>query len=214
MKNRNCHRTPQEKLEIIEYANMYGMGDACEKYNITERSIWRYKEIYDGTLESLVNKSSRPHTPHPSEHTEEEVNHIREILSKNPYISHKELYEILKTKYNYNRHIGGLYNYLRRHKMIPEPKQKNEYATMFDASAVNRFNKKFLYDNRDRLPLYVIELSNLGIYIASNTGNYPCKLCAYYSVALTFDTIENAEKFVKSINNTSKFELQIKELNT
>lgn len=212
MGNRNCHRTPREKLQIIKFAEMNGMQKTCEKYDLTERTIWRYKSQYDGTLKSLENKSSRPHTPHPQEHTEEEVDNIREVLSKNPYISHKELYEILKKEYGYNRHIGGLYNYLRRHRMIPEPKQKNEYATMFDEKAVRRLNNKFIYDNKDKLPLYVIELSDFDIYIASNASNYPCKLCVYYSVALTFNTFNEAEKFVKNIKNTSKFDLNIREL--
>lgn len=212
MGQKNYRRTAKEKLQILQYAEKHGMQKACEKFDITERSIWRYKSSYNGALESLENKSSRPNTPHPTEHTEEEVNSIREVLSKNPYISHKELYEILKSEYGYNRHIGGLYNYLRRHNMIPKPKQKNEYATMFDERAVKRLNNKFIYNNKDNLPLYVIELSQLGIYIASNTSNYPCKLSRYYSVALTFNDIKEAQKFVKSIKNTSKFELSIKEL--
>lgn len=212
MGNRNCHRTPREKLQIIEYADKNGMQKACEKYDLTERTIWRYKSQYDGTLKSLENKTSRVDMIHPSQHTEEEVNNIREVLSKYPYISHKELYEILVKEYGYNRHIGGLYNYLRRHNMRPEPKQKNEYATMFDERAVRILNNKFIFDNKDKLPLYVIELSDLGVYIASNSSNYPCKLCVYYSVALTFNELKEAEKFVKSIKNTSKFELNIREL--
>ena len=96
--------------------------------------------------------------------------------------------------------------------MIPEPKQKNEYATMFDEDAVNRLNKKFLYNNKEKLPLYIIELSDLGIYIASNSSNYPCKLSVYYSVSLTFDELRDAERFVGSINNKSRYKLKIKEL--
>ena len=211
--NRNCHRTSQEKLEIIKYAEKHGMNKACKKYNLVERTIWRYKSLYDGTLKSLENKSCRPKKPHPREHSLEEVNNIREILSENPYISHKELYDTLKKKYGYKRHIATLYNYLRRHKMIPEPQQKNEYATMFNNEAVIRLNNKFLFDNKDLLPLYVIELSDLGIYIASNVSNYPCKLCVYYSIALTFKEISEAEQFIKSIKNTSKFTLNIRELN-
>ena len=36
MGNRNCHRTPEEKLQIIEYAKLNGMERTCEKYKITE----------------------------------------------------------------------------------------------------------------------------------------------------------------------------------
>lgn len=204
--------TAEQRLEMIKYSKIHGVEKACEKYSCTQATIYRWRRKYDGTLKSLEDKSSRPNNPHPSEHSKEEVDNIREVLSKNPYISHKELYEILKNEYGYNRHIGGLYNYLRRHRMIPEPKQKNEYATMFDEKAVRRLNNKFIYDNKDKLPLYVIELSDLDVYIASNASNYPCKLCVYYSVALVFNTLNEAEKFVKSIKNTSKFQLNIREL--
>jgi len=204
--------TPEQRLEMLEFFKTHSMDETCEKYNCTQATVYRWRKKYDGTLESLADKSSRPKNPHPSEHTEEEINNIREILFKYPYISHKEMYEILKNEYGYTRHPGGLYNYLRRHRMIPEPKQKVEYATMFDEQAVKRFNKKFIYENKDRLPLYVIELSDLGIYLSTNVGNYPCKLSVYYSVALTFDNRKKAEEFVESIKNTSKFELKVREL--
>lgn len=212
MEKRNCHRTSIEKLQIIQYSDKYGMDAACKKFDITERSIWRYKKLYNGNLDSLKNKSSKPNTPHPNEHTKEEIDNIKAILDNNPYISHKELYNRLISEYGYSRKISGLYSYLRRHNMIPEPKQKNEYATMFDLEAVKRLNNKFLYDNKAKLPLYIIELSNLGIYIASNVINYPCKLSVYYSVSLYFNKLEDAQNFVKSIKNTSNYTLNIKKL--
>lgn len=204
--------TPQQRLEMLEYFKNHSMDKTCEKFDCTQATVYRWRKKYDGTLESLADKSCRPNKPHPSEHTENEIKNIKEVLQKYPYISYKELYQILKNEYGYTRHPGGLYNYLRRHQMIPEPKQKSEYPTMFDDIAVKRFNEKFIFENKEKLPLYVIELSNLGIYISNNIGNYPCKLSVYYSVALTFDTKKEAEKFVSSIQNTSKFELNIKEL--
>jgi len=204
--------TPEQRLEMIQYAKTHTVKEASIKFNCNDRTLYRWAKKYDGTLESLQDKSSRPLNPHPSEHTEEEIDNIMKILGKFPYISHKELYEKLVSEYGYTRHIGGLYNYLRRHNMIPEPKQKNEYATMFDDVAVKRLNKKFIYDNKEKLPLYVIELSDTGIYISANVSNYPCKLSVYYSVALTFNNLGDAEKFVKSVKNTSKWELNVREL--
>lgn len=211
MGNRNCHRTPREKLAIIEYAEKNGMEKACAKYDITERSIWRYKSLYDGTLQSLENKSSKPPT-HPNQHTEEEINNIKEVLHKHPYISLEELYSILKEQYGYNRNKFGLYNFLRRNRMIPEPKQKKDYATIFDKRAVTRMNNKYAFNNRDKLPLYIIELNDYGIYLGTENNNNPCNLTVYYSTALKFDNIEDAETFMKTIKNSSQFKPSIKEI--
>lgn len=211
MGNRNCHRTPEEKLAIIEYAEKNGMERACEKYQLTERSIWRYKSLYDGTLQSLKNKSSVP-ASHPNQHTEEEINNIKEVLQKYPYISHEELYKTLKEKYGYNRNKHGLNNYLKRHNMVPETKLKNDYSTIFDKDAVERINNKYAFANRTKLPLYIIELNNLGIYLGQENNNNPCNLTAYYSTALKFNSLEDAKSFTKTIKTKTLFKPNIKEI--
>ena len=203
----------EQKLEILKYAEKYGEKCASEKYNCTERSIFRWKNIYNGSLESLENKYCAPYTPHPNSHTEEEIRNINKVLAENPYISHKELYKKLNNEYGYNRNIGGLYNYLRRHNLLPEPKLKNDYSTMFDSAAVKRINYKFLFSNKEHLPYYVIEINNIGIYIAKEEANNPCDLTVYYSTALKFNNKSEAVSFIQSIQNTSNYKLSIKEIN-
>ena len=202
----------EQKLEILKYAQKYGERCASEKYNCTERSIFRWKKIYNGSLKSLENKTSRIETIHPNSHTEEEIKNINKVLAENPYISHKELYKKLNTEYGYNRNIGGLYNYLRRHNLLPEPKLKNDYSTMFDSEAVKRINYTILFSNKERLPYYVIEINNIGIYIAKEQANYPCDLTVYYSTALKFNNKSEAISFIQSIQNTSNYKLSIKEI--
>lgn len=205
--------SPQEKVKIINFAKQFGEKNASKEFGCSERSIFRWEKLYDGTFESLENKYCAPYTPNPKAHTEEEIENIKEVMRKNPYITHKELYEILKKDYGYARHPGGLYNYLRRNRIVPESKLKNDYATMFDSRAVKRLNGKFLFNNKSILPLYIIELNNNGIYIAREENNNPCKLTVYYSTSLRFDTKQKAEDFLYSIKNTSDYELTIKEIN-
>ena len=83
-----------------------------KKFKCTERTLWRWKSIYDGTLKSLENGSSRPHKTHPNAHTAEEVEHIKEVLRENPNISYAEALGILRTKYAYSRTYGGFYRYV------------------------------------------------------------------------------------------------------
>ena len=201
------------KLEVLKYAEKNGVENTLKLFNCTERTFYRWKKIYNGSIESLDNHYCAPYTPHPNAHTEEEIENIKEVMRQNPYITHKEVYEILKKDYGYTRHPGGLYNYLRRNRIVPEPKLKNDYATMFDSKAVKRLNGKYLFNNKNNLPQFLIELDNKGIYIARSENNNPCDLTVYYSTSLRFDTKQKAEDFLHSIKNTSNFELTIKEIN-
>lgn len=99
----------EEKMPIMK---------VCQKCKCTERSLWRWKARYDGTLESLENKTSRVDTIHPNQHTAEEVANITKVLSK-PSMSYCEAYGILREKYAYSRSFGGFYNYVLRHNIRP-----------------------------------------------------------------------------------------------
>ena len=68
--------TPEQRLEMIEYAKAHTVKEASIKFNCNDRTLYRWAKKYDGTLESLQDKSSRPLNPHPSEHTEEEIQAI------------------------------------------------------------------------------------------------------------------------------------------
>lgn len=203
----------QEKLKAINELQTTDITAVCQRYKISRTTLWRWQKQFDGTLDSLEPKFSRKDIKMPNAHTQEEVEQIKAILRKNPYISHKELYNKLVSDYQYSRSSSVLYNYLKRHNLIQKTRPKNDYATMFDVEAVKKINNKFLFDNKEKLPLYIIELSNTGIYIASNVSNYPCKLSVYYSVSLCFNKFEEAQKFIKSIKNSSNYNLTIKELN-
>lgn len=99
-----------DKVDIVK---------VCRRFKCNERSLWRWKAKYDGTLESLANKSKRPHTPHPMSHTPEEKENIIKLLKKKSKLSYCEIYGILRTKYAYNRSYGGFYNYILRNNLRP-----------------------------------------------------------------------------------------------
>lgn len=46
----------------------------------------RWNKKYDGTIESLMDKSKRPHTPHPNSHTAFELKKIQNLIRRNPHI--------------------------------------------------------------------------------------------------------------------------------
>ncbi len=98
----------------------------CQRCKCTERSLWRWKKLYDGSLESLEPKSCRPHTPHPNSHKPEEVENILRVFGKSPNITFNEAYGILRQKYAYKRTYCGFYSYVIRHNLRPK-KQLDKY---------------------------------------------------------------------------------------
>lgn len=91
------------------YRNGYSVDFVCRRYHISKSSLMRWNKKFDGTKESLIDKSHRPKTPHPNAHTEQELKWIRDLHRRNPHISVCELYGKLRTEKGYSRHPGSLY---------------------------------------------------------------------------------------------------------
>ena len=53
----------------IEYSFKHGVTKAAIRYKTTRQNIYRWRKKYDGTLQSLADRSHRPHS-HPNQHTE------------------------------------------------------------------------------------------------------------------------------------------------
>lgn len=91
------------------YRSVKDVKFVCRRYHISKASLMRWNKLYDGTKESLIPKSHRPHTLHPNAHTEQELKWIRDYHRRNPNISVCELYGKLRTEKGYSRHPGSLY---------------------------------------------------------------------------------------------------------
>lgn len=50
------------KQSVIKFSFKYGITKAAIKFGENRRTIYRWIERYDGTLESLKDKSRRPHS--------------------------------------------------------------------------------------------------------------------------------------------------------
>ena len=202
--------TPGRKHEIIVYSQKNGVQEASKKYGCSIRTIYRWKKRFDGSISSLNDKSCLPKF-NPKAHTSEEIQNIEIVLKQYPYISYKKAYEILKNKYGYKRSFGGLYNYIKRHKLVEKLKSKNEASTIFDSQTVETINRKYIFNNSKALPLYLIEVNNLGIYLGKNINNgYPSFLTVYFNMAMKFKTQEEAIQYIQNQKNTSDLFLTIK----
>ena len=113
-KHYNSPYTAREKYNALKLWKRSSTEFVCHRYHCTERSLWRWKSLYDGTIESLENKSSRPLTPHPRSQTDIEKKHIHDLLKRNKDIGLNELYGKLRLNYGYTRNPVTLYRYLKR----------------------------------------------------------------------------------------------------
>lgn len=91
------------------YRSGVGIAFVCRRYKISKSSLMRWNRRFDGTKESLMDKSHKPHSIHPNAHTEQELKWIRDYHRRNPHISVCELYGKLRTEKGYSRHPGSLY---------------------------------------------------------------------------------------------------------
>lgn len=104
----------------------------ANKMKCTIMSLYRWKNLYDGTMDSLENRSSRPHTPHPNSHTHDETVEILRIFKENPNISYNEAYGIMQTEHAYSRTYGGFYNFIIRNNIRPHEEIKKYVPKPYD----------------------------------------------------------------------------------
>lgn len=87
-KKRYCPHLLETKLHAVEiYRQTKDISFVCRRYHISKASLMRWNRAYDGTRESLQNKSHKPHTSHPNAHTEQELKWICDYHRRNPNIS-------------------------------------------------------------------------------------------------------------------------------
>lgn len=100
------------KQSVIKYSYRNGVTAASLVYKIPRKTIYRWRERYDGTLESLVNKSRRPHRS-PRAHTEKEIKLIKDYKNKNKETGLVVLWVKLR-KAGYTRSVTSLYRMMIR----------------------------------------------------------------------------------------------------
>ena len=96
-------------IETRFYAvKLYRSGNSvqfvCRRYHISKASLMRWNKRFDGTRDSLRDKSHRPVSPHPNAHTELELKWIKDLHRRNPHISICEMYGKLRSQKGYARH--------------------------------------------------------------------------------------------------------------
>lgn len=128
-------QTMRFRQALVEYSFKYGVTKAAIKYGTNRQYIYRWRKRYDGTLQSLADKSHRPHS-HPNQHTEAELKLIFDMRRRNPNDGLVVFWVKLMQR-DYKRSITGLYRVLKRYsqmavkppnpKYIPKPYEQMYY---------------------------------------------------------------------------------------
>lgn len=114
------------KQSVVKYSFKHGVTKAAIKFKMHRKTIYRWREKYDGTVQSLKNKSRRPNS-HPKQHTECEIKLIKNYKSKNKDTGLVVLWIKLKGA-GYTRSITSLYRVMQRLGIYNKaPSKKKEY---------------------------------------------------------------------------------------
>lgn len=95
---------------VVKYAEKHGKSEAARKYGVSLSSVKRWSKRYDGTWQSLQERSHRPQH-HPRQHTEAEEAAIVQAFGK-AYMRYgwDGVYAELIKNYSYTRSFSGMYH--------------------------------------------------------------------------------------------------------
>ena len=128
-------QTMKFRQSLIKYSEKYGVTKAAIKYRTNRQYIYRWIKRYDGTLQSLADKSHRPHS-HPNQHTADELKLIGDMRRRNKNTGLVVFWVKLRQR-GYTRSITGLWRILVKQgqmavklqnpKYIPKPYEQMDY---------------------------------------------------------------------------------------
>jgi len=123
------------RLSLIHYAEKYGVSKAAIKFKTNRQYIYRWKSRFDGSIDSLRDRSTRPHH-HPNQHTSQEEKLISDMRRHNPHAG-LVVFRVKLRQRGYSRSISCLHHFLKKQgimavhppnpKYIPKPYEQMQY---------------------------------------------------------------------------------------
>ncbi|NLY86917.1 MAG: transposase [Tissierellia bacterium] len=118
------------RYKVVKYAIKHNNNTkAARRYHTSRQQVQRWRKKFDGTIQSLANKSRRPHS-HPNEHTQEELDLIRE---KHRYHRHEGLAQVYRKlkESGYTRTYDSMCRQIRKMKLNTPKKQRSYPKTNY-----------------------------------------------------------------------------------
>ena len=104
------------------------VASVARLYKISRTSIYRWHQRYNGTVESLYEKSHRPHS-HPKQQTAEELQLIRRVWSHNKELGLVCLHMVLEIKHGYTRSLCTLNRAMKTLGIGRKKQRKKKYIS-------------------------------------------------------------------------------------
>lgn len=115
----------KKKQAVVKFAIRKGKSEASHRYGVSLSSVKRWCKRYDGTWQSLVEKSHRPHS-HPNRHTQKEERQIKNSFKKKfARYGWDGVYQDLLRK-GYNRSFSGMVYAAKRLGLTEKKKSKKK----------------------------------------------------------------------------------------
>ena len=99
------------KQSVIKFSLKYGVRKAAVKFGEWPKTIYRWISRYDGSIESLKDKSRKPKS-HPRQHTAEEIGLIKRYKANNKETGLVVFWVKLRQA-GYKRTVQGLYHVMQ-----------------------------------------------------------------------------------------------------
>lgn len=113
------------RQRLIKYLEKHTVTETAIHFRVSRKTVYKWKNRYDGTVESLSDRSHRPHSI-PKAHSERELKLIRRLAKKHHWTDLILVYQELREKYNYNRSYGGLKRVISKMKAQKAKKKKTK----------------------------------------------------------------------------------------
>ena len=94
------------RQRMIKYSQNHTVTETAIRFRVSRKTVYKWLKRYDGTLESLEDRSHRPKNS-PKAHTSEELKRIKRCLKKHKWHDLILAFQDMKEKYGYSRSYGG-----------------------------------------------------------------------------------------------------------
>ena len=95
------------RQRMIKYLENHTVTETSIRFRVSRKTVYKWLKRYDGTTDSLSDRSHRPHNI-PKSHSEKEMKLIRRIAKKHHWTDIILVYQELVERYSYTRSYGGL----------------------------------------------------------------------------------------------------------
>ena len=123
------------RQKVVKYAIKHNNNaKAARRYHTSRQQVWRWRKKYDGTVQSLANRSTRPHS-HPNQHSQKELDLIKHKYRYHGHEGLAQVYRKLKES-GYTRTYDSMCIQIRKMKLNKKRKQRSYPKTSYKKPTV------------------------------------------------------------------------------